>query len=104
MVAMAGVAIVRGFATPPSAQFLNKYCVPAEPLCGEVKLTAQEEPGVHATLLHRAVVGDFVVDHERVARTFPEGRGHIELVCTYEVRDGKIVDAWCLAGPKQIDR
>ena len=63
-----------------------------------------EEPGVHATLLHRAVVGDFVVDHERVARTFPEGRGHIELVCTYEVRDGKIVDAWFLAGPKQLDR
>ena len=46
--ATAGVAIVRGFAAPPSAQLLNKYCVPAEPLCGEVKLTAQEEPGVHA--------------------------------------------------------
>ncbi len=62
------------------------------------------EPGVHATLLHRAVVGDFVVDHERVARTFPEGKGHIDLVCTYEVRDGKIVDAWFLAGPMQLDR
>ena len=60
------------------------------------------EPGVHATLLHRAVVGDFVVDHERVARTFPEGKGHIDLVCTYEVRNGKIVDAWILAGPKQL--
>ena len=61
------------------------------------------EPGVHATLLHRAVVGDFVVDHERVARTFPEGKGHIDLVCTYEVRGGKIVDAWFLAGPTQLD-
>ena len=60
------------------------------------------EPDVHATLLHRAVVGDFVVDHERVARTVPEGKGHIELVCTYEVRGGKIVDAWILAGPKQL--
>ena len=29
---------------------------------------------------------------------------HSELVCTYEVRDGKIVDAWFLAGPKQLYR
>lgn len=61
------------------------------------------EPGVHATLLHRTMVGDFVVDRERVARTFPEGRGHIDLLCMYEVRDGKIVDAWFWAGPEQLD-
>ena len=36
------------------------------------------------------------------SRTLPEGKGHIDLVCTYEVRAGKIVDAWILAGPKQL--
>src|SRR5688500_15871066 len=48
------------------------------------------EPNLHATLLHRIVLGQVVIDHERIARTFPEGAGTIELVAIYEVRDGLI--------------
>lgn len=51
------------------------------------------EPDLHATLLHRAVVGNFVMDHERVTRNLPEGRGEVEMLCVYEVLDGLIVKA-----------
>jgi len=61
------------------------------------------EPNLHAALLHRIVAGDFVIDHERVTRTFPEGPGTIELVMTYEVKAGRITRAWTLAGTKQLD-
>ena len=60
------------------------------------------EPNLHATLLRRIVSGAFVVDYERVTRTFPEGPGEIELVMIYEVRDGAIARAWTIAGPKTI--
>lgn len=62
-----------------------------------------QEPNLHAHLSKRIVMGRFVVDHERVARTFPEGAGTIELIATYEVLDGKIVNAWFLSGPKTLD-
>ncbi len=61
------------------------------------------EPNLHAHLLSRAVMGRFVVDHERVSRTFPEGTGKVELIATYEVLDGKIANAWFLSGPKTLD-
>lgn len=51
------------------------------------------EPDLHASLLHRSVVGNFVTDHERVTRNFPEGRGHVDMLCVYEVREGLIVKA-----------
>lgn len=60
------------------------------------------EPNLHATLLHRAVLGNLVVDHERVTRTFPEGPGSVELVATYEVKEGRIARAWFIAGAKQL--
>jgi hypothetical protein len=62
-----------------------------------------QEPNLHAHLSRRIVMGRFVVDHERVARTFPEGTGTIELIATYEVLDGKIINAWFLTGPKTLD-
>jgi uncharacterized protein (TIGR02246 family) len=58
------------------------------------------EPNLQAHLLNRMVMGRFVVDHERVTRTFPEGPGTIELVMIYEVEAGRIVRAWSLAGTK----
>ncbi len=61
-----------------------------------------QEPNLHATLLRRIVSGAFVVDHERVARTFPEGAGEIELVMIYEVRNGAIARSWTIRGPKTI--
>ncbi len=62
-----------------------------------------QEPNLHAHLLNRVLMDRFVVDHERVTRTFPEGPGTIELIATYEVVDGKIINAWFLAGPKTLD-
>jgi len=37
------------------------------------------EPDLHAQLLSRMVVSEFVVDQELVTRNFPEGLGTIEL-------------------------
>lgn len=50
-------------------------------------------PALHATIAQRMVLGRFVVDHERVSGV-PEGR--LETVVTYEVVDGRIVNAWFL--------
>jgi hypothetical protein len=61
-----------------------------------------QEPNLHAVLLHRAVAGDFVIDHERVTRTFPEGPGTIELTMIYEVKHGRIARVWILAGQKTL--
>jgi len=44
-----------------------------------------------------------MVDHERVARTFPEGSGVIDAVAIYEVQNGKIAKAWLIFGPKALD-
>ncbi|HEY1109672.1 MAG TPA: nuclear transport factor 2 family protein [Opitutaceae bacterium] len=60
------------------------------------------EPNLHAALLHRAVLGNLVVDYERVTRTFPEGPGSVELVATYEVKDGRIARAWFIFGAKAL--
>lgn len=60
------------------------------------------EPNLHAHLLSRMAIGDTVVDHERVTRTFPEGPGEIELVMIYRVTDGRISKAWNMAGPKTL--
>jgi putative hydrolase of HD superfamily len=48
------------------------------------------EPDLHAQLLGRTVMGAIVIDHERVTRNFPEGKGTVELLCIYEVGDGRI--------------
>ena len=61
------------------------------------------EPNLHATLLQRSVMGTIVIDHEIVTRTFPEGAGRIELVCIYEVVDGKIQTASFIFGAKSLD-
>ncbi|HTV86558.1 MAG TPA: nuclear transport factor 2 family protein [Dyella sp.] len=61
------------------------------------------EPNLHASLLKRVVLGEMVIDHESVTRTFPEGPGRIELVCIYQVRAGKIVTASFVFGAKSLD-
>jgi len=52
-----------------------------------------QEPDLHARLVQRVVMGDIVIDHELVTRNLPQGRGTVELVAIYEVRDGKIQSA-----------
>lgn len=61
------------------------------------------EPNLHAQLLNRMVMGNLVVDQERVTRTFPEGAGTIELIMIYEVRDDRIARAWSIAGTKHVE-
>lgn len=61
-----------------------------------------QEPNLHAQLLHRTVMGNKVIDHEEVTRTFPEGPGKIQLLAIYEVQAGKIAKAWFLSGVKRL--
>src|SRR3954466_128638 len=63
-----------------------------------------KEPNLHARLQKRIVMGNYVIDHEVVTRTFPEGPGTLECVMIYEVRNGRIAKAWSMAGPKALDK
>lgn len=51
------------------------------------------EPDLHARLLSRMVLGNIVTDLEVVTRNFPEGKGCVEMLCIYEVVDGRIARA-----------
>jgi hypothetical protein len=62
-----------------------------------------KEPNLHAVIVKRIVMGNVVVDHERVTRTFPEGSGVIDAVAIYEVQNGKIAKAWLIFGPKALE-
>lgn len=76
------------------------YAFPSKLLAGsaaeirERHIERFKEPGLHGTLLTRIVVGNVVIDHETVTRTFPEGKGEVDVVCIYEVENGKIAKAW----------
>lgn len=61
------------------------------------------EPDLHAALLQRTVMGGWVIDHERITRNFPEGRGTLEMLCFYEVRDGLIRKASFASGPQVLE-
>jgi hypothetical protein len=60
------------------------------------------EPDLHAQVLSRQVMGGVVVDHERITRNFPEGKGTIEMLCVYEVAHGVIVRASFSVGHKEV--
>lgn len=60
------------------------------------------EPHLRATLLSRIVMRDVVVDFELITRNFPEGLGTIEMLCIYEVRNGRIEKASFAAGEKNL--
>ena len=66
-----------------------------------------QEPNLFGRLVHRIVVGNVVVDHEVVARTFPEGPGKIEVVATYELTEDstgpKIRRAWFIMDKPVLD-
>jgi hypothetical protein len=49
------------------------------------------KPGLHAQLLHRAVLGQRVVDHERISGVRDEP---FEMVVVFEVADGLIARMW----------
>jgi hypothetical protein len=60
------------------------------------------EPDLQAVLLKRVVMGNVVIDHEDVVRTFPDGPGRVELVCVYVVEQGKIQSASFSIGPQVL--
>ena len=62
-----------------------------------------KEANLHAVITKRIVMGNVVVDHEKIARTFPEGTGVSEAVAIYQVQNGKISKVWLLLGPKTLD-
>jgi hypothetical protein len=62
-----------------------------------------QEPNLHAALIKRVVMGNIVVDHEKVTRTFPEGPGTLELLMIYDVQNGRIAKAWSIVGTKRLD-
>lgn len=48
------------------------------------------EPDLQARLMSRIVMGNIVTDLEVITRNFPEGVGTLEMLCIYEVADGRI--------------
>ena len=66
-------------------------------------LTRFAEPDLHARLLSRIVMGNIVTDHELITRNFPEGRGTIEMLCVYEVVNGRIQKASFAIGEKRLN-
>lgn len=59
-----------------------------------------EEPDLFARLLSRTVIGNIVTDLELITRNFPEGLGTLEMLCIYEVVDGRIRRASFASGAK----
>ena len=60
------------------------------------------EPNLHARLVSRIVVGNIVTDAELITRDFPEGIGTLEMLCIYEVAEGRIQKASFSPGQKTI--
>jgi hypothetical protein len=61
-----------------------------------------EEPNLYAKLVSRVVVGNVVTDAELITRDFPEGLGTLEMLCIYEVLDGRIQKASFAFGEKTL--
>ncbi|MBB4952638.1 putative hydrolase of HD superfamily [Agrobacterium vitis] len=63
-----------------------------------------KEANLFGTLHSRAVVGNVVVDHETVTRTFPDGAGEVDVICIYEIEDGKIKTARFKIGEPRLNQ
>lgn len=61
-----------------------------------------KEPNLNGRLLHRMVVGNMVVDHETVTRTFADGPGEVDVICIYEVAGDRITKAWFKIGESRL--
>jgi len=57
-----------------------------------------KEPDLDGRLIHRAVVGNKVIDQEIVTRNFQEGARQIDVVAIYEIEHDKIAKAWFILG------
>jgi hypothetical protein len=61
------------------------------------------EPDLYARLISRAAVAGVVVDVEIITRNFPQGRGTLEMLCVYEVAEGRIQRASFVAGETKLE-
>jgi putative hydrolase of HD superfamily len=61
------------------------------------------ESNLSGRLIKRMVVGNTVVDQEVVTRTFADGRGRVDVIAIYEVKDDKIANAWFILGSPILD-
>lgn len=61
-----------------------------------------KEPNLLGNLRSRIAVGNVVVDHETVQRTFPDGPGELDVIAIYEVEKGKISKAWFKQGQPRL--
>ena len=61
------------------------------------------DPILHALVLKRIVMGDFVIDQERVTRMFPAGPGTLDAVAMYEVQGQRITRVWFIFGAPVLD-
>jgi uncharacterized protein (TIGR02246 family) len=55
---------------------------------------------LHCVILKRIVMGDTVIDHERIQVTLPEGPGVMEAIVIYEVSGSTIAKASFIPGKK----
>ncbi len=55
---------------------------------------------LHCIIVKRIVMGNTVIDHERIRVTLPEGPGVMEAIAIYEVLNGKIAKATFISGKK----
>lgn len=50
-----------------------------------------KEKDLFAKLINRMVCDDVVIDHELITRNFPEGKGSIEMLCIYQLKNSLII-------------
>ena len=61
-----------------------------------------KEPDLFGRLIHRAVVGNLVIDQECVTRTFPDGVGEVDVLAIYEIVESRIAKAWFRMGSPRL--
>ena len=83
-------------------EFPSKLLASGAAAIRERHITRFKEPNLHGTLLKRIAVANVVVDQETVTRTFPDGRGEVDVVAIYEVANGRIAKAWFKMGPPRL--
>ncbi|VEA73501.1 Uncharacterized conserved protein [Serratia rubidaea] len=69
----------------------------------EYHIALFREPSLFAERVKRIVVANQVVDQLRVTRNFPNGRGSMDVLVSYEISQGKIARAWMTVGPCVVD-
>ncbi|EMY59911.1 nuclear transport factor 2 family protein [Leptospira terpstrae] len=61
-----------------------------------------KEKDLFAKLISRYVIDNKVVDIEIVTRNFPEGKGFVDVLAIYELKNFKIMNAWFMIGKPKI--